>query len=456
MALSETNSNQFLTAFTHFFQSVIKAIADLRLAIILLLLIALFSVSGTVIEQGESVNFYQVNYPENPALFGFLTWQVILTLGINHVYSTWWFLSLLILFGSSLTACTFNRQFPALRAAKNWQYYQQPRQFQKLAFSISIEQESLEHLIALLQQKGYKIFQDNQSLYGRKGLVGKIGPIIVHAAMLIILAGSIWGIFTGFLAQEMVPSGETFQVKNIIEAGPLAQRQIPKNWGIKVNRFWIDYTPDGVIDQFYSDLSVVNLAGEELKRKTIFVNEPLRYQGVTFYQTNWDIAGVKVQINNSPVFQLPMAPLNNEKGGKLWGTWIPTKTDLSEGVALITKDLQGTMILYDQQGNLTNAVRPGMSLEINGVTLKILELVGSTGLQIKADPGIPLVYLGFALLMVGVVMSYFSHSQICALMQGEGTSSILYLGGKTNRAQVTFERELVAIIEQLKSREKVG
>ncbi len=454
MTLSETNSNRFLTAFTHFFQSVIKAIADLRLAIILLLLIALFSVSGTIIEQGESVSFYQANYPEDPALFGFLTWQVILTLGINHVYSTWWFLSLLILFGASLTACTFNRQFPALKAAQNWQYYQQPRQFQKLAFSISLEQENLDCLMILLQQKGYKIFQKNQSLYGRKGLVGKIGPIIVHAAMLIILAGSIWGIFTGFLAQEMVPSGETFQVKNIIEAGPFAQNQIPKDWGIKVNRFWIDYTPDGVIDQFYSDLSVVNLTGEELKRKTIFVNEPLRYRGVTFYQTNWDIAGVKVQINNSPVFQLPMAPLNNEKGGKLWGTWIPTKTDLSEGVALITKDLQGTMILYDQQGNLTNAVRPGMSLEINGVTLKILELVGSTGLQIKADPGIPLVYLGFALLMVGVVMSYFSHSQVWALMQGEGASSILYFGGKTNRAQVTFERELMTIIEQLKSPEK--
>jgi len=453
MALSETNSNSSLLPVTQFWRSLIKAIADLRLAIILLLLIALFSISGTVIEQGESVNFYRVNYPEDPALFGFLSWQVILGLGLNHVYSTWWFLSLLILFGSSLTACTFNRQFPALKAAKNWQYYQQPRQFQKLAFSISLEQDNLENLITLLTQKGYKIFQENQSLYARKGLVGKIGPIIVHAAMLIILAGSILGIFTGFLAQEMVPSGETFQVKNIIEAGPLAKNQIPKDWGIKVNRFWIDYTPDGVIDQFYSDLSVVNAAGEELKRKTIFVNEPLRYRGVTFYQTNWDIAGVKVQINNSPIFQLPMAPLQNEKGGKLWGTWIPTKPDLSEGVALITKDLQGTMILYDQQGNLTNAVRPGMSLEINGVTLKILELVGSTGLQIKADPGIPLVYLGFALLMVGVIMSYFSHSQIWALIPEEGTS-LLYVGGKTNRAQVTFERELMAIIEQLKSQEK--
>jgi len=56
-------------------------------------------------------------------------------------------------------------------------------------------------------------------------------------------------------------------------------------------------------------------------------------------------------------------------------------------------------------------------MSINGVTLKIVEVVGSTGLQIKADPGIPIVYTGFTLLMLGVVMSYVSHSQIWALQR---------------------------------------
>ncbi len=52
-------------------RQVIKIVADLRLAIILLLAIALFSISGTVIEQGETLAFYQENYPESPALFWF-------------------------------------------------------------------------------------------------------------------------------------------------------------------------------------------------------------------------------------------------------------------------------------------------------------------------------------------------------------------------------------------------
>jgi cytochrome c biogenesis protein len=66
-------------------------------------------------------------------------------------------------------------------------------------------------------------------------------------------------------------------------------------------------------------------------------------------------------------------------------------------------------------------------------------------LQIKADPGIPIVYTGFGLLMLSVLMSYLSHSQIWALE----TDGKLYVGGRTNRAQVTFEREVVEILDKL-------
>jgi cytochrome c biogenesis protein len=191
---------------------------------------------------------------------------------------------------------------------------------------------------------------------------------------------------------------------------------------------------------------VIDNQGQEIERKTIQVNQPLHHKGVTFYQTSWGIAGVKVQVNNSPILQLPMASLDTKGNGQIWGTWIPTKTDLSEGVSLLTRDLQGTVIVYDAKGDLTSAVREGMTIPINGVNLKIVELVGSTGLQIKADPGVPIVYLGFALLMMGVVMSYFSHSQIWALQSGDR----FYIGGKTNRAQVSFEREIIDTIEMLK------
>ena len=310
-------------------REILPILTDLRLAIILLLAIAIFSVSGTVIEQGQSPAFYQSNYPEHPALFGFLSWKVIQVVGLDHVYRTWWFLGLLVLFGTSLTACTFTRQLPALKAAQKWKYYEEPRNFKKLALSAELEGISLPTITPILQQKSYQIFQEKDDiLYARKGIIGKIGPIIVHIGIVAILLGGIWGAMTGFMAQEMISSGDTFQVKNIVDAGAWSSQDVLKDWSVRVNRFWIDYTPTGGIDQFYSDMSVLDNDGKEVNHEKIYVNKPLRYHGVVFYQTDWGISSVRVRLNKSPIFQLPMAQLDTKGRGRLWGTWIPTKPDL--------------------------------------------------------------------------------------------------------------------------------
>ncbi len=426
-----------------FRRNIAAKIANLKLAISMLLIIAFFSIAGTVIEQGQPPAYYQTNYPEHPALFGFLSWKVIQVVGLDHVYRTWWYLGLLAFFGISLATCTFTTQLPMLKSARRWRFYDQPRFFQKLALSAAIDSD-ISQLLPELAAKKYKVFQEGDKLYARKGLIGKIGPIVVHLGMIIVLIGGVVGALTGFLAQEMVPAGETFQVKNVIEAGKWSKSQVPKDYSIEVKDFHIDYSPAGDIDQFYSDLKIVDAKGKELKTETIYVNKPLIYHGVTFYQTDWGIAGVRVKVNNSPIFQLPMAQLGTEKA-RIWGTWIPTKPDLSAGVSVLAKDLQGTVLVYDTAGQLIGSAREGGAIEVNGVNLQILKVVGSTGLQIKADPGVPVVYLGFGLLMAGVMMSYFSHSQVWAVNKDRQ----LLIGGRTNRAQVTFERELVEIIDRL-------
>jgi cytochrome c biogenesis protein len=430
-------------------RELIPLLANLQLAIVLLLIIAVFSIAGTVIEQGESLNFYQTNYPEKPALFGFLTWKVLLATGLDHVYRTWWYLALLILFGSSLMACTFKRQLPAWKwFTRDQKLYSKPQQFQKFALSAAVSGSSIEPLLQQLQKRKYRIVNDSDRIYARKGIIGRLAPIVVHISMMIILIGGLVGALTGFITQEMVPSGNTFKVENVTDAGPFAASQVPKDWSVKVNRFWIDYLPSGEIDQFYSDLSVLDQAGQEVDRKTIHVNEPLKYKGVTMYQASWSVAGVTVKLNNSPELPFPMAPLKVPNGGRLWGTWLPIKPDMSDGVSLVVRDLQGLVLVYDKSGKLIATVRKGMSTEIQeGLRLSIVDVVGSTGLQIKADPGVPIVYLGFALMMLSTLMSYVSHSQVWGLYQ----DGKIYLGGITNRAQVAFEREFFEVLQELET-----
>ena len=96
-------------------QNIFRAIADLRFAIFILLMIASFSIIGTVIEQDQSIETYKLNYPLANPVFGFLSWDIIIKFGFDHVYKTWWFIVLILLFGISLLTCTVLQQFPSLK-----------------------------------------------------------------------------------------------------------------------------------------------------------------------------------------------------------------------------------------------------------------------------------------------------------------------------------------------------
>ena len=109
-------------------QKIFRLIADLRFSIFLLLLISLLSITGTVIEQNQSIEIYKLNYPLSNPVFGFLTWDPILKFGLDHVYQTWWFLTLIFLFGFSLILCTFLQQFPSLKIARRCQFFRKKLQ----------------------------------------------------------------------------------------------------------------------------------------------------------------------------------------------------------------------------------------------------------------------------------------------------------------------------------------
>jgi cytochrome c biogenesis protein len=74
--------------------------------------------AGTVIEQGASPAQYMQDYPLEHPVLGVLTWQVILGLGLDHVYTNPAFLALLLLLAACLSACTSTRQLPMLRVAR--------------------------------------------------------------------------------------------------------------------------------------------------------------------------------------------------------------------------------------------------------------------------------------------------------------------------------------------------
>ena len=49
------------------------------------------------------------------------------------------------------------------------------------------------------------------------------------------------------------------------------------------------------LHQFYSDISILNVDGNEIERKTIFVNSPAKYQWIDYYQTDWNLIGLRIK-----------------------------------------------------------------------------------------------------------------------------------------------------------------
>ena len=418
-------------------QKVFRLIADLRFAIFILLLISLCSIIGTIIEQDQSIEIYKNNYPLTNPIFGILAWDQILKLGFDHVYKTWWFYSLLFLFGLSLITCTILQQLPSLKIARRCQFFRTTGQFYRLKIFTILNNFSLSKIILKIQQNQYSIFQQKNTIYCYKGLIGRIAPILVHLSMILILSGTIFGSLFGFKAQEIVPKTENFHIQNILTTGQLAI--IPKV-SARINDFWITYTKNKNISQFYSDISILDKEGNENYRKTISVNSPLIYKGIYYYQTDWSLIGLRFKNLNNNILEYPLLNFSNNQD-KVWLTWISKNSSILEGLILIIDNLEGYCSIYNEKGEFLG------NIELNEMTnftesLTFLEIISSTGLQIKTDPGIPIIYSGFFFLMLSTLISYTTYSQIWIIEKKQK----LFIGGTTNRAAFDFELEFFKII----------
>jgi len=419
-------------------QKIFRLFADLRFSIFTLLLISGCSIIGTVIEQDQSIEMYKINYPLTNPVFGFLSWDRILYFGLDHVYKTWWFLFLIFLFGCSLVLCSFLQQLPSLKVARRCQFFRTNRAFYKLNNYTVLTTPSFSKILAGIKTEHYSIFQQKNIVYSYKGLIGRIAPIIVHFSMILVLVGTIVSSLFGFKAQEIVPKTENFHIQNILSNGRLTV--IPQN-SARVNDFWITYTKNKTISQFYSDISILNTNGNEIKRKTISVNYPLVDKGVYYYQTDWNLIGLRFKTNTNQIIEYPLVNVfpNQEK---IWLTWISNNQFTQNGIILLIDNLEGYCSVYNDTGQFLGNMEINETLNFNQ-NITLLEILSSTGLQIKIDPGIPLIYLGFFFLMISTLMSYITYSQVWVFQKDQQ----LFIGGNTNRALFDFELEFLKLVK---------
>nr|YP_007476302.1 cytochrome c biogenesis protein [Diacronema lutheri]YP_009863823.1 cytochrome c biogenesis protein [Pavlova sp. NIVA-4/92]AGE93800.1 cytochrome c biogenesis protein [Diacronema lutheri]QKE31154.1 cytochrome c biogenesis protein [Pavlova sp. NIVA-4/92] len=426
------------------YKKILLLLSDLRFAIFILLIIAGFSIFGTIIEQNQSLAFYKENYPDSGKFFEVLNWKIIKFFILDDVYKSWWYLNLLVLLGLSLTTCSFTQQLPMLKISKHWRFLYRKQQLRKIDLKIKIKDIDLSEIVYIFNRETYNIFQQGNSIYSYKGIIGRIAPIFVHISIIQIFIGALLGALIGYGGQEMIPKTESFHLQNILEAGYFSK--IPIKTSLRVNNFWIDYTKSETINQFYTDISLVNNKGEEIKRKIISVNNPMHYKDITLYQSDWDIIGLRGKSVENEKEVLYQAKKIKTPGGNRWISTLKFNNDVSSSKNILIKGLKKEIYLYDEKGEYLKKVVEGENFEFKGKGFLFNEILPATGIDIKSDPGIPFVYLGFVLLITSTILSFISYSRLWIFR----ANNKIYIGGSSNRAKISFERYFLKKLGGLK------
>jgi cytochrome c biogenesis protein len=422
-------------------------ISDLRVAIVLLLVIAITSGVGTAIPQREPADLYHRLYDPQPWL-GLLNGDGVLALQLDHVYSSGWFLGLLAWLALALLLCSWRRQWPALQAALRWIDYSTPRQLSKLSvaetLSTNSPKASLDQLAGLLQRQGWQIQRHDDRLAARKGLLGRVGPLLVHAGMVVLMLGAAWGALGGQRAEQYLAPGRSLELMDSRGSSQLT---------LALDHFSIQRDPAGRPEQFTSQLRILEgdgSGGSLLKQAEISVNHPLRFQGVTLYQADWALASISLQLGKSPLLELPLQSFP-QLGEQIWGIVLPTRPDGSEPVLLSLGSEQGPVEIYGADGiSLARLAPGGAAVEVKGLPIRVESVLPASGILLKRDPGVPLVYAGFAIALAGGGLSLLATRQLWAIAeQPAGQAGQLHVAGLCNRNLTGFAAELPQLLAQL-------
>ncbi|MDR1604949.1 MAG: cytochrome c biogenesis protein ResB [Gracilibacteraceae bacterium] len=310
------------------------------------------------------------------------------------------------------------------------------------------------------RRRGYRVWRSADrpaaawSLVAVKRRLGYWGTFAAHLAFVLLLLGAQIGTL-GFSGRLTVLSGETRPLADlVVESGA-----VNKDYAIHVNSVEDRFLPGGERDNWYTDLSVTR-DDSLLARGVLSVNSPFSYDGVAYYQSSYQEFAA-VQLNRGDEFLLPLsgavdAAEASQRLDHLFG-WPLGETDYlvkavkarSEGgVYLRLERSDGTAVGEDQ----AYLLREGETGEFGpGLQLTYLRLTQATGLIVKADPGLALVWFACGLLSLGLLAAfYYQPLRLAAIYTAAGAAGVLSLGLDAGKnPSPAASGELAALLAEL-------
>ena len=450
-----------------------RMLSSVKLTFGLLITLAVLSIVGTVIPQQQGVNEFARRL--SPDIL-----QFFISLNLFDMYHSFWFRILLALLTLNLLICSFDR-FP-----RTWRLFKaRPKPdrlklFENLSpdrsFTIKGELDHTADRAFDLLTGHFKRIQTKRTpkshfFYGEKGRYSYFGVYLVHFSILVILIGAIVGSLWGFEGYVNIPEG------GAVNSFTMREGKTSRGLGfiVRLDKFVLEFYDTGAPKEFESDLRFF-AGSREIMKGSVRVNHPITVRGITFYQSSYgNMAGESVSLKLSRKGSKPEVTRLVAKKGSL--LQLPGAEGQFE-VIQIEKNLRGIMgpaamiSVKDKEGkklnfwvfqdfeSLRKRFPPAMlkSTFLDPSAFKpytfFLEKIESryyTGLQVSKDPGVPLVWLGCFVMVVGFFVAFFSsHKKVWVRVSNQDDRLEISIAGRVNKNPLGLERELDMVTQKLR------
>jgi cytochrome c biogenesis protein len=323
----------------------ISRLTSMATAIYLLIIIGAISALGTFIPQGQNQSFYTDHY-------GPWAGSLITHLALHQLYQSWWFKLLIVLLSLSILLCVYQR---------------------------------LRHI--------------------RSRLI--LASLIMHSAIILVLIGAAWSLGYANSTMVEVAEGQT------VSLAPYGFQDAH----LTLNRFNIDYYPDYQPRQYSSEIFLENYQGHDYRQR-IVVNHPLKTGALKIYQSSWgwslDLSyhldrseNTEVTVRDRDIYWL-----DKNQNLKVQAVFIPDLDENHVGIRSASPLPRNphvwlTLLHKDKVADMTLLAR-GESGQLGEYQMCLEGFSYYSGLIIKEDRGVYLVFTGFILLLLGMVGRYWS------------------------------------------------
>ncbi len=460
-------------------------LADLRLAIFIMLVLAILSMLGsTYVQQNQPIEFYLDRFGAD---IGYWLWR----LWITDVFHSWYYIGFIVILAINLIACSFKR------LPRVWVQTFTRERFQKLdegmerylkPISLNVE-VSKERVARFLRGMGFRVFMqeegDRTYFYGEKGRYARLGVYVVHIGLLVIMAGALIDALWGVRGSVVIPEGSRSDTLLI----PAKESQIKLPFQIELEDFRIvsygeefqrrgkvkDTPFKDAIASFESDIRIIK-DGKVVAQGTTAVNSPFDFGTYRIFQATYGLTGEAGKAKIA-IFDKKLAPKDPQKA--FVGEVELRAGKVSEYKNMLLSIDRSTLNIEDEQRGFQGDLKPALVVKVlmDGKAYDVpvvyspeltifaqsqltnlrdfpyvfflidFEPQFFSGLQISRQPGTPIIWLGSIMVVGGMVLAFYTvHRKVWARLEG-GTLKVAFWSHKFKEE---FKRGFLRSLEVLK------